>query len=432
MSHSYTATKRRKEYARFLLTFIFIGFLMKVASEIIHEMGHTLFVLMFGGKILGIRIGVEWPFTLSHTTWDITNPSNTQIALIAIAGILFDTLASIAGQSILILRKKIRPIIAISLFWLSFWAYLSSVVYLVMGAVHPFGDVLDLITAVSVPRLWIGSAGVALLISNTYSLSIILKDLFSRVLQQAKASETVPYFWVLLHTSFVLITIVKYGLPTPPMITSTVLVLIFIWSYITVRWSMAVVTRLMGSRGKKELSGLIRPRLADMSAESRVPHRKIKLGYVALFSVALTSVLLTGYMINQYVATYVVIMKTSIEVDVTNFELHPNEPLLNISVRIVNPAPKNLMLSRIEFDVHLNQKFMVHQVIRQIPLVNPESKITFNHVLTLPLDRMFTVEDALKKESWEWRVSGSGYVETLFGETLLRFKSVSICEPWVG
>jgi len=429
MSVSYTATERRKEYARFLLTFVFIGFLMKVASEIIHEMGHTLFVLMFGGKILGIRIGVEWPFTLSYTTWDIANPSDTQIALIAIAGILFDTLASIACQSILILRKRIRPIIAISLFWLSFWAYLSSVVYLVMGAIHPFGDVLDLITAVPVPRLWIGSVGMALLISSTYSLSIILKDLFSRVLQQTKASETVSYFWVLLHTSFVLITIVKYGLPAPPIITSTVLVLIFIWSYITARWSLAIVTRLIPSRGKTELSGLMRPRLNDMSTESEVQHRKLKLGYVALFSVALMSVLLTGYMINQYVATYVVVVKTSIEVDVTNFELNSNEPLLNLSVRIVNPAPKNLTLSRIEFDVHLNQKFMVHQVIRQIPLVNPEAEITFNHVLTLPLDRMFTVEDALKKESWEWRVSGSGYVETLFGETLLRFKSENTCEP---
>lgn len=429
MSPSYTATERRKEYAQFLLTFVFIGFLMKVASEIIHEMGHTLFVLMFGGKILGIRIGVEWPFTLSYTTWDIANASDTQIALIAIAGILFDTLASIACQSILILRKRIRPIIAISLFWLSFWAYLSSVVYLVIGAVHPFGDVLDLITAVPVPRLWIGSVGMALLISSTYFLSVILKDLFSRVLQQTKASETVPYFWVLLHTSFVLITIVKYGLPAPPIITSTVLVLIFIWSYITARWSLAIVTHLKGSRGKTELSGLIRPRLDDMSAESEVQHRKLKLGYVALFSVALISVLLTGYMINQYVATYVVVMKTSIEVDVTNFELNSNEPLLNLSVRIVNPAPKNLTLSRIEFDVQLNQKFMVHQVIRQIPIVNPEAKITFNHALTLPLDRMFTVEDALKKESWEWRVSGSGYVETLFGETLLRFKSENTCEP---
>lgn len=405
---------------------------MKIASEIIHEMGHTLFVLMFGGKILGIRIGVEWPFTLSYTTWDITNPSNTQIALIAIAGILFDTLTSIAGQSILILRKRIRPIVAISLFWLSFWSYLSSVVYLVMGAVHPFGDILDLITAVPVPRLWIGSAGMALLISNTYSLSIILKDLFSRVLQQTKASETVPYFWVLLHTSFVLITIAKYGLPAPPMITSTVLVLIFIWSYITARWSMAIVARLMGSRGKTELSGWIKPRLADMSADSRVQHRKLKLGYVVLFSIALMSVLLTGYMISQYVATYRIIMKTSIEVDVTNFELNPNEPVVNLSVRIVNPTNKNLTLSRIEFDVHLNQKFMVHQVIRQIPTADPESQISFNHVLTLPLDRMFTVEDALKEGRWEWRVSGSGYVETLFGETLLRFKSVSTCEPQVG
>lgn len=404
---------------------------MKVGKELIHEMGHAFFVWMFGGHVVEISISLLWPFRLSYTKWEMIDPSNTQLALIASAGILVETLASIVGQSILLSRKGIHTVYEISLFWLSFWAYLSSVVYLVIGAVFPFGDILDLIRAVPVSRLWIGSAGVALLVSNTYSLSIILKDIFSRFLRQIRASEAVSYFWVFLHTFFVLITIAKYGLPTPPTIALTVLLLMFIWSYFFVRWSLVIVSRLRGSRETMERSRWIKPRLTDLSVESRVLRRKLKLGYVALFSVALMSTLLTGYMINQYVATYRLIMKTGIEIDVTYFELD-QEPVMNLSVKVVNPGHDNLMLSRIEFDVHLNQRFMVHQVLRQIPVVDPESQVTFNHVLTLPLDRMFTVEQALKEGRWEWKISGSGHVETLFGETLLRFKSVTTLKPQEG
>ena len=426
-----TAPERRREYARFLLIFVFLGFLIKIAKEFIHEMGHVLFIWIFGGNVKGISISFAWPFRLSYTKWEMANPSNTQIALIAIAGILVDTLALIAGQSILLSRKRMRPVYEISIFWLSFWAYLSSVVYLVIGAIYPFGDILILIDAVPVPRLWIGTAGVALLVSNTYFLSIILKDIFSRVLPPTRASEFVSYFWVFLHTFFVLIIIAKYGPSASPTIASMVLLLIFIWSYFSVRWSLVIFSRLGGSREITDLSRWAKPTLADLSIENRVGRRKLKLGYVALFSFALTSVLLTGYMINQYVATYRVIMETDIEVDVIYFELD-QEPVMNLSVKVVNPTSDNLMLSRIEFDVHLNQKFMVHHVLRQIPVVNPESQITFNNALNLPLDRMFTVEEALKEGRWEWTISGSGYVKTLFGETLLRFKSVSKIEPEVA
>jgi len=42
---------------------------------------------------------------------------------------------------------------------------------------------------------------------------------------------------------------------------------------------------------------------------------------------------------------------------------------------------------------------------------------------------MFTIEDAIEQGKWEWEVSGSGYVDTLFGDTLLRFKTIKILPP---
>ena len=429
MPISYTLTARRREYARFLLMFLFLGFMMKIASEFIHEMGHASFVLMFGGRVTGMSISVEWPFTLSHTRWEMRNPSDIQIALISIAGILFDVLTTLSGQAILRMRKEIRPFFAIALFWLSLWPYLSSVVYLVMGAFYPFGDILDLISAIPVPRIWIGTLGVILLFSFTYSLSMILKGIFSSVLGLVNASEAVSYFWAVLHMFFVSITIVKYGMPMPPAITMTVLVLIFVWSFFTVGWLLVIVSRLRGTEVKSMLSISTRQRSRDLTVNDEAQLRNLRLGYAALFSVALISLMLTGYMINQYTATYSLVMKTGIEIEVNGFDLDQDEPVLNLNVKIVNPNRDELMLRKIEFEVHLNQRYMDRQVLGQIPVVHPESEASFDHTLLLPVDRMFTIEQALEDGRWEWQITGSGYVDTLFGDTLLRFKTVSTRPP---
>lgn len=430
MSLKPIAKERRREYARFLLMFVFFGFIMKISSEFIHEMGHTFTVMMLGGKILGISIRAEWPFTLSHTKWVLPNPSNMELALIAVAGILFETVTSIVGQSILFMRRRLRPVYAISLFWLSFWTYLSPVVYLVMGAINPFGDVLDLVNAMPVPSFLILSLGVIMLISSTYTLSLILRRIFSDVLELPTASDAVSYFWAFLHTFFVLVTIVTYGLPTPPAITVVSMVVIFIWSYITARWLLLFVSRLRGAE-RSWPSIYVKPSPASpTSVEDR--SRKLRLGYATLFSVALISTLLTGYIVDQYLSTYSVVMKTSIEIEVANIELGPNEPLLYLSVRVFNPSSKDITLNRIEFDVKLNRRFMEHQVLQTIPAAKPESYVTFDRAISLPKDRMFTIEEAARDGSWEWTVSGSGYVTTMFGETLLRFRSESTCQPRVG
>jgi len=420
---------RRKDYARFLLSFLFLGFLMKIVSEFIHEMGHATFVLFLGGTVKGMSISVEWPFTTSYTMWELQDPSSLQIGLISIGGILFDVLTTISGQALLISWKKMNQFSAIALFWLSFWPYLSSVVYLVMGAFIPFGDILDLTKEIAVPRLWIGVVGFALLISNTYSLSMILREIFSRVLQTANASDMVSYFWALLHFFFVSITILKVGLPLPPSITMTVLALIFVWSYITVRWLMVGASRLRGTEARPFLSSFSKKMVSDLTDENESRDRKLRLGYIVLFSVALISTLLTGYMLNQYTATYSLLMKTEIDVEVIYFDYNRGEPGLNLSVRIVNPNQKEIQLRKIEFNVYLNQKYMENQVITQIPTVTPDSQANFIYSMSLPQDRMFTIEDAIEQGKWEWKVSGSGYVDTLFGDTLLRFKTTKTLPP---
>jgi len=272
---------------------------------------------------------------------------------------------------------------------------------------------------------------VILLISFTYSLSMILKGIFSSVLGLVNASEMVSYFWAILHMFFVSITIAKYGMPMPPAITVTVLVLIFVWSFFTARWLLVIVSRLRGTEVKSKLSISTRQRSLDLATDDEARRRNLRLGYAALYSVALISLMLTGYMISQYTATYSLVMKTGIEIEVTHFDLDQDEPALNLSVKIVNPNRDELMLRKIEFDIHLNQRYMGHHVFGQVPVVQPKSEGSFYHVLFLPIDRMFTIEQALEDGRWEWQITGSGYVETLFGDTLLRFRTVSTRPPHV-
>ncbi len=418
--------EKRRMYARFLLSFLFIGLLMKILGEFTHEAGHAFIVLALGGSIKGMFISFEWPFSLSHTTWALDGPMGGELALIAVAGILSDTLLTVLGQSLLLSRRVTHPLATVSLFWLSFWTYLNSMVYLVVGSVHPFGDVLDLMEAVPVPRVLIGALGVTLLAAYTYSLSLILRGIFSQLLEPEKASEMVSMFWILLHMFFVLATIVRYGLPMPPEIAAASLVLVFTLSYISGRGLIFLVSRL-GTGERLELIGSPELRPRESEAEGDRGMRE-KYGYAAILLVAAVSVLATGVMVNQYLSTYNLVMKTEVAVEATGFEMGQGA-VLYLNVSVYNPTPETLTIKRVEFEVKLNSKYMTHETLNEIPSVAPGETVFFGETVELPSDREFTIDEAVRDGSWDWTISGVGYVDTLFGETLLRFRCASTVVP---
>ncbi|MBN2333982.1 hypothetical protein JXL21_00380 [Candidatus Bathyarchaeota archaeon] len=414
--------EKRRMYARFLLSFLFIGLVMKILGEFTHEAGHALMVLALGGSVKGVFISFEWPFSLSHTTWVLDGPTGGQIALIAVAGILSDTLLTVLGQSLLLRRSISHPLATVSVFWLSFWTYLNSMVYLVVGSVHPFGDILDLIEEVPVPRLLIGALGVTLLAAYTYSLSLILRGIFSQLLEPERASEMVSMFWILLHMFFVLTTVMRYGLPMPPEIGVASIVLIFTLSYISGRGLIFLVSRL-GTGERLELIGSpeLKPRESDAEDDRGI---REKYGYAVILLVAAVSLLATGVMVNQYLSTYNLIMKTEVAVEATGFQ-RGQGAVLYVNVSVTNPTPETLTVKRVEFDVKLNGKYMTQMTLNQIPPVAPGETVFFGETVALPADRGFTIDEAVRDDSWDWTVAGVGYVDTLFGETLLRFRCAS-------
>ena len=123
-------------------------------------------------------------------------------------------------------------------------------------------------------------------------------------------------------------------------------------------------------------------------------------------------------------------MKTDISIDASSFKIDNDEAKLNLTVLVLNPTKNDISVNRIEFNVKLNGKYMMEQnVLREIPQVKPDDKIEFYYSLNVPRDRWFTLDEAISKDNWDWSISGTGYIDTMFGETLLRFKTQSTIPP---
>ena len=131
---------------KFLVEFLLIAFIMKIAGEFVHEvLGHGLFVILFGGRIIQIYLSILWPYELSYIRWS-GNFENWQIICIEGAGIILCTAFSIVLQTLLLLgiSNKYR-FLTFSIFWLAFWTFLNPAGYLILGGISPFGDVAALI-----------------------------------------------------------------------------------------------------------------------------------------------------------------------------------------------------------------------------------------------------------------------------------------------
>ena len=184
----------------FLVSFLILGFVMKIASEFMHEVGgHGLFVLLFGGKIKNVYISVLWPYTLSYINWSLPSGlTSMQMALIYGGGILVCSCISFLIQIFLTLKKEISWYSALALFWLAFWTLVNSTGYLVVGGLTPFGDIQDLIRLGVFTAFFSLAFGIALFAVGFVGLSWILRRIFAERFPLNKASLGVPIFWLLI------------------------------------------------------------------------------------------------------------------------------------------------------------------------------------------------------------------------------------------
>ena len=195
---------------RFLVAFPFLGLLMKVIGEVVHEvMGHGFFVLLFGGRIGRVHISLLWPYELSSITHEPPQGGFEAWQLVWIdgGGILVCLLVSFVFQGLLLLNAVRDWRLATSLLWLSFWTFLNPSGYLVVGAIRPFGDVDALIAQGALTQATSLLLGMTVFVAAFFSISRILINLLFELELIRSSWElriSLTLFWLVIPVAAVL------------------------------------------------------------------------------------------------------------------------------------------------------------------------------------------------------------------------------------
>ena len=190
----------KRENGKLLIFFVIVfsvsGFLVKLLSEFFHEIGHGIFVIFFGGRILEIYISPFWPFQFSWISWSLpANIGNFELSVIYAGGILLCLIISFSLQIFLFLKKHFW-VLSLPLAWLSFWCFLNGTGYLILGGLVPFGDVEKLIELGSLT--WLSSlvVGVVLFAIGFLVLSKIFFNIFLEFFSIKASKLAVILFWM--------------------------------------------------------------------------------------------------------------------------------------------------------------------------------------------------------------------------------------------
>jgi len=190
----------KRENEKLLKTFIIVffvsGFLTKLLSEFLHEIGHGIFVIIFGGRILEIYVSPFWPFQPSWIRWSLpANVGDFELSVIYAGGIVLCLIVSFSLQFFLVFRKY-SWVKSLSLAWLGFWCFLNGTGYLILGGLVPFGDVKELIELGSLT--WFSSlvAGLLLFAAGFLMLSKIFFNIFSEFFSIRASKFAVILFWM--------------------------------------------------------------------------------------------------------------------------------------------------------------------------------------------------------------------------------------------
>jgi len=123
---------------------VLTSFIAKIVVEILHEGGHCLVALLTSGHIEEVHISLLWPYKSSYVIANVGGfPANL---LFEVAGITVVILSCYIVMFIVLPRirnvdAKLLAIIYPFLVWFTFWSFLNSIGYMVLGAFKPFGDI---------------------------------------------------------------------------------------------------------------------------------------------------------------------------------------------------------------------------------------------------------------------------------------------------
>ncbi len=199
---------------RFILIFIFMGFIVKMIVEIIHEiLGHGLIVLLAGGKINSFTISWLWPLEFSSISWHLPSDVPPLLRSYVIAGGIIVCIIVCFFSLVLlhfILSEK-RILLSIFLIWLTFWSLINGTGYLIIGGLNPFGDIsqliqLGILTQLSSLLLGLGLFGIGFVL-----LSIYVNQFFSKHFSAYREYIVITFWGLIPFLTF--LTVLGHNFP---------------------------------------------------------------------------------------------------------------------------------------------------------------------------------------------------------------------------
>ncbi|MFQ6053347.1 MAG: hypothetical protein ACE5OO_03845 [Candidatus Bathyarchaeia archaeon] len=213
-------------------------------AEFVHEvLGHCLFVYLFGGRVTEIFISPLAPYIPSRLVWEVAGTPLLEKALIASAGIAASLAVSFIIQ-IVQSRRALRPELMVALFWVSFWTFVNTVAYMIIGLVLPFGDIEILMQLGVVSNLQLGVSGLIVAIPGLYLISKRLTEILSRIFLPGNVELFVTLFWILLPTPMILTETLRSTGPPTPMIGGSILLLLLPSTYLVTSYVVYLISGL--------------------------------------------------------------------------------------------------------------------------------------------------------------------------------------------
>lgn len=154
----------------------------------------------------------------------------------------------------------------------------------------------------------------------------------------------------------------------------------------------------------------------------------MQLAKKTLIIAAITAALLTAYMANDYVNTYMQIMGTQIQGTIKDAEFQDKKLIMKIELKIT-PRGTPFKAHKLTYTLYLNNKYILEEKITETITLTPGEEVKIGREVTIPDERMFTVEEATRTNRWKWKIAGTLFTKTFFGETLIRFKSTMELTP---
>lgn len=148
-----------------------------------------------------------------------------------------------------------------------------------------------------------------------------------------------------------------------------------------------------------------------------------------LILIAVVTSILNIYMALQYLEAYERVIRTQIVATLQEVDLKPEEVRITLVINIRNPVSSPFTIYRVEYDLHLNGKYMTHDSITKALEITPNRDVMLERTVMIPPERMFTISEAIASGEWRWKVSGAAHITTFFGETIIRFASTMVLEP---